>query len=192
MATAAASEPFASAPIVRGLAILGAFQPGDDWLGHREIARRTAIPESTITRIAQALRRDGFLAYSTRHRKYRLAAAVLGLGFVRLDVLRIARDAAPLLHELADRCSVTVALAERDGLDSVVLAASAGAAPIAMPAMTAGARATALVDARSRVTRRPARRRVRVSARANPAAVCAWASRDAARTRGDRTRTVRA
>ncbi|MES2260325.1 MAG: IclR family transcriptional regulator [Pseudomonadota bacterium] len=105
------------APIERGLAILAAFGPADPWLGNQEIAARTGIPKPTVTRLTQTLTEEGFLHHSPGLRKYRLAAAVLALGYVTMDNSDIAAIARPLMQKLADECGMFVSLAGRDSLD---------------------------------------------------------------------------
>lgn len=105
------------APIERGLAILAAFGPADQWLGNQEIAARTGVPKPTVTRLTQTLMEEGFLNHSTRLRKYRLASAVLGLGYIMKDNADIAAIARPLMQRLADECGVFVSLVSRDALD---------------------------------------------------------------------------
>ncbi|MGE4244156.1 IclR family transcriptional regulator [Ramlibacter sp.] len=109
------------APIERGLGILAAFREGDEWLGNREIAERTGIPKATVTRLAQTLAAEGFLNHSSRLRKYRLAARVLGLGYASTHSFDLAATARPLLQEFADQCGVFAALASRDGLESTIV-----------------------------------------------------------------------
>src|SRR5262245_16374405 len=66
-------------PFARALAVIGAFGPHDRWLGNGELAARTGLPQSTVTRIAQSLVALRYLHYSHGERKYRLAAPVLAL-----------------------------------------------------------------------------------------------------------------
>ena len=63
--------------LLRGLEILRAFRPGSDVLGNAEIAERTGLPKSTVSRLTGTLLQAGFLFYSPRHRGYSLGVAVL-------------------------------------------------------------------------------------------------------------------
>lgn len=128
------------APIERGLAVLAAFHVGDDWLGNQEIAQRTGVPKATITRLTQTLTGEGFLNHSAQLRKYRLAAAVLGLGFATIENSEVCAIARPLMQKLADDCGVFVSLAGRDGLDIVLLENCHSATNMATLALNAGAR----------------------------------------------------
>ena len=108
-------------PIERGLAVLSCFQVGDEWLGNQDIAQRTGTPKATVTRLAQTLTTEGFLHHSAQLRKYRLAHAVLGLGFAIIDNAEIASITRPLMQKLADESGLFVTLAGRDGLDIVLV-----------------------------------------------------------------------
>ncbi|HSV79574.1 MAG TPA: helix-turn-helix domain-containing protein [Ramlibacter sp.] len=69
------------APFARALALLEAWSPQDRWLGNSELSLRTGLPSSTVTRIVQSLVQLGYLHHDPSLRKYRLAAAVLALGY---------------------------------------------------------------------------------------------------------------
>lgn len=127
-------------PIERGLAVLASFCVDDDWLGNQEIALRTAIPKATVTRLTQTLTSEGFLNHSPQLRKYRLAPAVLGLGFATIDNAEIATIAQPLMQDLADECGVFVTLAGRDGLDIVLIENCHSATTLTTLALSRGAR----------------------------------------------------
>ena len=68
-------------PLVRALVLISAFAPHARWLGNGQLAHRTGLPPSTVTRIAQSLVQLGYLLYDGVERKYRLSPAVLGLGY---------------------------------------------------------------------------------------------------------------
>lgn len=127
-------------PIQRGLAVLASFRVDDDWLGNQEIALRTAIPKATVTRLTQTLTCEGFLNHSPQLRKYRLAPAVLGLGYATIDNAEMATVARPLMQKLADECGVFVSLAGRDGLDIVLIENCHSATTLTTLALSAGAR----------------------------------------------------
>lgn len=107
-------------PVERGFAVLDAFLGDADWLANQDIAARTGLPKATVSRISQTLTVLGYLTYCDKRRKYRLAVAVLSLGFAAMidaDVVMLAR---PLMQQLADDNGVFVALAGRDGLDMIL------------------------------------------------------------------------
>ncbi|MDY7579752.1 IclR family transcriptional regulator [Herbaspirillum sp. RTI4] len=108
------------APIVRGFAVLDAFLEQDQWLANGDIAERTAIPKATVSRLTRTLTELGYLTHSDLLKKYRLASAVLDLGYAAMadtDVVSLARG---LMQEFADVNGVYVALAGRDGLDMIL------------------------------------------------------------------------
>jgi DNA-binding IclR family transcriptional regulator len=109
------------APIERGMAILEAFHADDSWLSSPEIAARTLIPKSTVARLMQTLEVAGFLRHSPTLRKYRLASAVLALGYAAIANSEVVTTARPLMQQLADTNSVFVALGGRDDLEMVLL-----------------------------------------------------------------------
>jgi DNA-binding IclR family transcriptional regulator len=109
------------APFARALAVLGTFTPQDRWLANGEIALRTGLPASTVTRLARSLVSLGYLVHDPTARKYRLSAAVLALGYAALansDVQRLARSQ---MQAFADQHRVHVSLSSRDRLDLIVL-----------------------------------------------------------------------
>ena len=69
---------------VRALVLISAFAPHERWLGNGQLAHRTGLPPSTVTRIAQSLVHLGYLLYDVQERKYRLSPAVLGLGYAAI------------------------------------------------------------------------------------------------------------
>lgn len=127
-------------PIERGLAVLESFRVSDGWLGNQEISLRTDIPKATVTRLTQTLADQGFLNHSQQLRKYRLAAAVLGLGFASIKNAEIATVARPLMQKLADECGVFVSLVGRDGLDIVMIENCHSSTTLTTLALSAGAR----------------------------------------------------
>jgi DNA-binding IclR family transcriptional regulator len=108
-------------PLARGLAVLQAFTSEDQWLGNLEVAARVGLPNATVNRLLKTLASLGYLAYSPQFRQYRLAAAVLSLGYAAVanssgqDLLR--RN----MQALADSTNTCVILGQRDRLDIVLL-----------------------------------------------------------------------
>ena len=127
------------APIERGFGVLAAFRQGDEWLGNSKIALRTHIPKATVTRLTQTLTAGGFLKHSVNLRKYRLAPAVLSLGFASSHSFDIAAAAQPLLQEFANECGAFAALASRSGLNSLIVQHCHSATTLMTPALGDGA-----------------------------------------------------
>jgi IclR family transcriptional regulator, positive regulator for flagellar biogenesis len=105
--------------LARGLAILRAFTPRNEWLSNQEIAARTDLPRPTVSRLTANLTGLGYLSYSTALRKYRLGTSVLALGFAALANVDIRVLARPMLQHLADQEDALVVLASRDAMAMV-------------------------------------------------------------------------
>lgn len=108
-------------PLVRALEVLSAFAAHDSWLGNKEIASRTGLPVSTVSRLLKSLVSLGYMHHCEVRRQYRLSAAVLALGYAATshsDVQRLVRKE---MVGFAGEHNVTVLLAMRDRLDLVVL-----------------------------------------------------------------------
>ncbi len=120
-------------PLARALELLGAFTPQVRWLGNRDLAERSGLPPSTVTRMTQALVGLGLLVQDPAQRRYRLAAAVLGLGYGAIfnaDVQRVARD---LMREHAHQHCLQLLLGSRDRLEVIILeSASSPQAPVSL------------------------------------------------------------
>ncbi len=114
-------DPNMVTALARGLDVLRAFRREDAALGNQELARRTGLPKATVSRLSYTLSRLGYLVYLPDLGKYRLGAAVLGLGFSYLGAAGIRDMARPMMQELADYAGVTVALGQRDGLAMVYI-----------------------------------------------------------------------
>lgn len=107
-------------PIERGFAVLEAFTADDAWLANQAIAARTGIPKATVSRLMQTLTGLGYLIHSKSLGKYRLASAVLGLGYAAMADAEVVAVARPLMQSFADDHGVFIALAGRDGLDMIL------------------------------------------------------------------------
>jgi len=108
-------------PLVRALVLISAFAPHERWLGNGQLAQRTGLPPSTVTRIAQSLVQLGYLLHGSEERKYRLSPAVLGLGYAAIAHSAIQGLAGERMAAYAREHRVHVCLAVRDRLDLVVL-----------------------------------------------------------------------
>lgn len=101
--------------LAKGLQILQAFSASDRTLGNRELARRTGMPPSTVSRMTFTLTQLGFLQQIKPEDSYRLGPAVMALGYTARAGLSFLPTAEPLMQELADEVGALVALAVRDG-----------------------------------------------------------------------------
>lgn len=118
-ASAPASDAGQVRVLARGLSILRAFTPRNEWLSNQEIAARTSLPRPTVSRLTANLTGLRYLSYSTESRKYRLGTSVLALGFGALANVDIRLLARPPLQRLADQEDALVVLASRDGMAMV-------------------------------------------------------------------------
>ena len=105
----------------RGVEILRAFRPGSELLGNGELAERTGLPKSTVSRLTQTLVAVGMLQVESALRAYRLAPAVLSLAHAMRTGSRVLSIAAPLMHRLAERERLNVGLAAPDRDEMVYL-----------------------------------------------------------------------
>ncbi|MFQ6550120.1 IclR family transcriptional regulator [Aestuariibius sp. 2305UL40-4] len=107
--------------LARGLSILRAFRASDDGLTHSELAARTGLPNSTVSRLTYTLSTLGFLSHAGRKDRYRLGPAAFGLGNVAAASVSFVEVGRGILQQLADDTGTLVSLAVRDG-DRVMLA----------------------------------------------------------------------
>ncbi|MFO6465161.1 IclR family transcriptional regulator [Jannaschia sp. KMU-145] len=101
--------------LARGLSVLRAFRAGDDGLGNAEIAERTGLPKSTVSRLTFTLQSLGYLTHTRRHDRYRPGPALLVLGNLAATSISFVEIAAPLMQRLADETGTMSLLLVRDG-----------------------------------------------------------------------------
>lgn len=128
-AEAGRREPDMVTALARGLELLRAFGPGEDYLGNAELARRTALPRPTVSRLTNTLTRLGYLQYSPELEKYRLGPGVLALGYRYLAGVGVRHLARPLMQALADSADCTVSLGTADGVEMTYLEVCASSGP---------------------------------------------------------------
>ena len=118
--------------LARGLELLRAFGPEDDYLGNAELAERTGIPRPTVSRLTYTLIELGYLRYCERLEKYRLGAGVLALGYRYLSRMGLRELARGPMQALADRTDCLVALGTADRLDMTYVETCQGAGPLVL------------------------------------------------------------
>jgi DNA-binding IclR family transcriptional regulator len=109
------------AAVQRAIAILGELAGARGELGTNEIARRTGINVSTISRILATLVSGGLVEHVTATGRYRLGVGVIRLANAageRLDVRSLAR---PHLEDIAARVQETATLSVPGGHEAVTL-----------------------------------------------------------------------
>lgn len=105
----------------RGIAVLRAFRAGSAMLGNSEIAERTGLSRSTVSRLTQSLIETGMLEYIPQFRAYRLGVPVLSMAHAMRDSSQVLKVATPMMVELAMRHKINVGLAVADGDEMVYL-----------------------------------------------------------------------
>lgn len=108
--------------LARGLAVLRCFRPQDRWLAHQEIARRSGLPQATVSRLTFTLTSLGYLRHRSPRGEYALAPGVLALGFAMLQNFDVGRIARPHMQALADHAQAAVSLGVRHELSMVYVA----------------------------------------------------------------------
>ena len=109
------------AAVQRAVAILTELADARTELGTNEIARRTGINVSTISRILATLVSGGLVEHITATGRYRLGVGVIRLASAvheRLDVRSLAR---PHLEEIASRVQETATLSVPGGHEAITL-----------------------------------------------------------------------
>jgi DNA-binding IclR family transcriptional regulator len=124
----------------RGVEILRAFRPGSELLGNGELAERTGLPRSTVSRLTQTLVGLGMLQSEVAVRAYRLAPAVLSLAHAMRTGSRVLSVAAPLMRRLAERERINVGLAAPDRDEMVYLESIRYARRVAFRTVVSGQR----------------------------------------------------
>ena len=100
--------------LARGLSVLRAFRPTDGGLGNAEIAERTGLPKSTVSRLTYTLHALGYLTHARHGDRYRPGPALLALGNVAAASISFVEIAGPIMQRLADETGTLSLLAVRD------------------------------------------------------------------------------
>lgn len=105
----------------RGIELLRSFRPGSELLGNAELAERTGLSRSTVSRLTQTLIGGGLLQVDPRSRAFRLAPAVLSFGHAMRTGSSTLAIAAPLMRQTAESNKINVGLAAPDRDEMVYL-----------------------------------------------------------------------
>lgn len=97
----------------RGLDVLSCFKPTDRALGNQEIAARTNLPKSTVSRLTYTLAKTGYLHALNDQQKYALGDTLKGISRAFLAVRDLKTIAEPHMQELANFADASVDMAER-------------------------------------------------------------------------------
>ena len=115
------SDPNFATTLARGLAVLRAYTPAEEFLGNKDLALRTGLSRPTISRLARTLVNLGYLRQAGTRDKYSLGPGVLELAHPFLAHLTARRVARPLMQQLADSVKGAVSLGMRRGIDMVLV-----------------------------------------------------------------------
>lgn len=126
--------------LIRGIEILRCFKPGMGLLGNSEIAERTGLPPSTISRLTQTLVLSGFLEHDPGRQAYRLAPTVLCLGHAFKTGSAEIKLAEPLMRKASEKLKLNVGLAVADRLEMVYLESIRYTKNVALRTVAAGQR----------------------------------------------------
>ena len=107
--------------LLRGLEILRAFRPGLDVLTNGDLAERTGLPRSTISRLTGTLVRSGFLLHDHVTGGYRLSATVLGMAHVMRSGSFVLNESMSLMQSVGRQMRVNIGLALADHDDMLYL-----------------------------------------------------------------------
>jgi len=113
--------------LARGLEILRAFRPGEGPIGNNEIASRTNLPRSTVSRLTSTLLQLGYLIHRKGLGKYEPSPAVLSLGYTFLANNKLRLLSRPLMNDLAKQVGLGVAMGARDRLNMLYIETVRGA-----------------------------------------------------------------
>ncbi|VXC80467.1 Transcriptional regulator, IclR family [Burkholderia sp. 8Y] len=106
----------------RGLQLLRAFHADRAPLTNGELAKRTGMSRSSVSRLIATLIHVGFVRRVAGGREFELATGAFGVGHAYLSTNPITGAAEPLMQHLADRLDVSAALAVPDHLDMLYIA----------------------------------------------------------------------
>lgn len=137
------AEPGLAPPIrslERGLEVLRAFRPGSATLGNGDIAERTGLSKSTVSRLTQTLVRAGMLQLDPAQRAYRLAPAVLSFAHAMRTGSQVLAVAAPAMRALAESARINVGLAAADRDEMVYLESIRYSRRVALRTVVSGQR----------------------------------------------------
>src|SRR5262245_35725495 len=109
------------AAVERAVAVLDALSDGSAELGTNEIARRTGINASTVSRLLATLANAGLVEYVPATGRYRLGPRLLQLGNLVLGRLDLRDLARPHLQALVRATGMTATLSVPGGHDAVTV-----------------------------------------------------------------------
>jgi DNA-binding IclR family transcriptional regulator len=124
MSTRAANEA-AVLTVARGLQVLRAFRSERSPLSNGELARRTGLSKSTVSKLTTTLMQLGIIGHAPGGRQFELAPGPLSTTQAFIGSSALLHTVQPLMQELADRLGVATSLAVPDGIDMLCIACRA-------------------------------------------------------------------
>jgi IclR family acetate operon transcriptional repressor len=112
------------------LRLLDAFSAGERLLGVSDLAARTGLDASAVSRIARLLEADGYLERDPATRRYRLGLKVYQLGVLYLSQHSVFGRLTAALDEIALRTGHTAYVGVLEGRQMVFLATRQGTGPL--------------------------------------------------------------
>lgn len=146
--TEAVDRDFVTA-LARGLDVLRCYCGTGGVLGPTEVAQKSGLPKSTVTRLIHTLTKLEYLTFVPESGKYRLGPSMLALNTATPEQLDIRQIARPLMQELASATGAQVALAVRDRLSILYLEICRGQSIVTLN-LTIGSRIPLAVTAGGR------------------------------------------
>lgn len=108
-------------PLRNALAILRSFRSGDERLGVVELADRTGLHKSSVSRLLVALEEERLVSRDVESRRYALDLGLVQLAGPFLGSLDLRHAARPVLASLRDDSRESVALVQWSGEEAVVV-----------------------------------------------------------------------
>mgnify|MGYP001415180390 CR=1 FL=1 len=109
-------DPQFSTTLARGLELLRCFEPGVRYLGNQELAEKSGLSKTAVSRLTYTLARLGYLKYSPQLSKYSLGTALLVAAYPMLMNLSVRQVARPFMQEMANQVQGVVSLGIRHGM----------------------------------------------------------------------------
>ena len=113
-ALAAPNDRQFASTLAKGLEILRCFTPVKPVLGNSELADKTGLSRPTISRFTYTLGKLGYLRTDAATGRFRLAPAVISLGYPMLATIALRQTARPLMNDLTKALKGSVSMGIRD------------------------------------------------------------------------------
>lgn len=108
------TDPRFATTLARGLSVLRSIRSIDDGLSNAELAARTGLPKSTVSRLTWTLCQLGYLTQSVRDERFRPGPTLVAVGHVAAGSMAFMSPAEELMADLANQTGTLAVLAVRD------------------------------------------------------------------------------